>query len=117
MIPGTTPTHRFTLPFDHAEGTEYRIVYAQGEEYKEKILFELTTERVTANKNVVSVKLTREETLLFDCTPVYHDLEMSPLPIKVQIGAQTPGQDILWSKIIETTVDYCLRKDGVVCDG
>lgn len=117
MIRGTTPSHNFTLPFEPPPGSEYRIVYAQGDDHKEKILLELTTERCSVEGSVVAVKLKREETLLFDCTPVYHSGGFSALPVKIQIGVQTPGEDILWSKIITTAVDRCLREDGVVCDG
>ena len=117
MRRGTTPTHTFTLPFDPPNGAEYRIVYAQGEDHKEKTLVELTTNRCTVDGRVISVKLQQAETLRFDCTPVYHSGGYSPLPIKIQLGIQTPGTDILWSEIIVTTVDRCLRKDGVVCDG
>lgn len=117
MRRGTTPTHTFTLPFDPPDGAEYRIVYAQGEDHKEKIILELTTKRITINGRVLTVKLKQEETLNFDCSPVYHNNRHLPLPVKIQIGVQTPGDDILWSEIIETTVERCLRKDGVVCDG
>lgn len=117
MIRGTTPKHNFTLPFDPPEGAEYRIVYAQGEDFKEKTLLEITTERIDVNGRVLSVKLKQAETLLFNCQPVYHSGGYSPLPVKIQVGVQTPGEDILWSYIIITTVERCLRKDGVVCDG
>lgn len=117
MRSGTTPKHTFTLPFDPPADSEYRIVYAQGEDYKENILLELTTERCSVDGRVISVKLEQQETFLFDCTPVYHDGGYSPLPVKIQIGVQTPGADILWSNIITTTVERCLKKDGVVCDG
>lgn len=117
MRRGTTPTHNFTLPFDPPEGTEYRIVYAQGEDFEESILFELTTERCAIDGRNVSVKLKQEETLLFNCHPVYHSGGYKTLPVKIQIGVQTPSRDILWSDIKVTTVERCLKKDGVVCDG
>lgn len=117
MIRGTTPTHNFTLPFDPPDGAEYRIVYAQGEDYKEKILFEITTGRCNVKDRVISVRLAQSETLLFDCTPVWSTGRLAPPPVKIQVGVQTPGKDILWGKIITTTVDRCLRKDGCVCDG
>ena len=117
MRRGTTPTHTFTLPFEPPEGTECRIVYAQGEDFKENILPELTTERCKFEGTKVSVKLKHEETLLFNCQPVYHLAGYKTLPVKIQIGVETPSRDILWSDIIETTVERCLKKDGVVCDG
>ena len=120
MIPrgirrGTTPINRFTMPFDLPEGAEYRIVYAQGEDHAEKILFELTTERCAIEGRRISVKLTQEETLLFDCT--IYEGRRDPLPVKIQIGIEVPGEDVIWSEIMVTTVGRCLRKDGAVCDG
>jgi hypothetical protein len=117
MIRGTTPRHTFTLPFDVPQGSEIRIVYAQGEDNKEVILFELTTGRCTVNGRQIQVKLKQEETLLFNHTPVFNNGKYAPLPVKIQIGVQTPGDDILWSNIVSTTVDRCLREDGRVCDG
>ena len=114
MISGSTPTNTFTLPFDPYEGTKYRIVYAQGENRKEKILFEKTTEDCTVNGRVVSVRLTQEETLLFDCTPHYLYGKCEPYPVKIQIGVESPGGDVLWSNIIETPPERCLKRDGVV---
>lgn len=116
MRRGTTPKNTFTLPFDIPDGAEFRIVYAQGEEHKERILFERTTNRCTIEGRVVSVKLTQEETLLFDCTPVYYNGKHMPLPVWIQIGMEN-GKDVLWSDVIETTVYRCLRKDGRVVDG
>ena len=120
MIPrgirrGTTPVNRFTLPFDPPEQAEYIVVYAQGEDNEEEILFELQTTRCTIEGRRISVKLTQEETLLFDCS--IPKGRRTPLPLKIQIGIEAPGKDILWSDIIVTTVERCLKKDGVVCDG
>lgn len=117
MIRGTTPTHTFTLPFAPPEGSEYRIVYAQGGDYNEKILFEIVTDRLSINDRVLSVKLTQAETLQFECSRVYTNGSYSPFPVKIQVGVETPGGDVLWSDIITTTVERCLRKDGAVCDG
>lgn len=114
MVRGSTPTHTFTLPFAPPQGTEFRIVYAQGEDYKEKNLFEITTERCTIDGKAVRVKLTQEETLLFDCAPVWHNGQYAPLPVKIQIGCKTPGGETLWSNIINTTADRCLKEDGAV---
>lgn len=114
---GTTPKHTFTLPFELPAGAEYRIVYAQGEDNQEIILFELTTERCTVNGNQIQVKLTQQETLLFDYTPVFCNGKYAPRPVKIQIGVETPGDNIMWSDIISTDIERCLRKDGRVCDG
>lgn len=114
---GATPKHTFTLPFDVPASADIRIVYAQGEDNKETILLELTTERCTVNGRQIQVKLKQEETLLFNCTPVFFDGKYAPLPVKIQIGLETPGENIMWSNIYVTDVLRCLRKDGRVCDG
>ena len=114
MIPGTTPTHTFTLPFTPPAGTNYRIVYAQGKEGLEEIVLELTTERCTVEGNSLFVTLTKEETLAFNSTLVWHKGRLMPLPVTIQVGVRTEGGDVMWSDIIETTVERCLRKDGVV---
>ncbi len=114
MIRGTTPTHTFMLPFEPPAGSAIRVVYAQGEDHKEQILFERETSSCSINGSTVVVKLTPEETCLFDCTPRWCDGVLRPYPVKIQVGVRTPANDILWGNIIVTTVERCLRKDGVV---
>ena len=117
MIRGTTPINTFTLPFVPPDGTCFRIVYAQGPDYEEKTLFELTTKRCTVDGSVISVRLKQEETLMFDSSLHYYDGKHAPYPIKIQVGVETPGNDISWGDIIVTTVERCLRRDGAVCLG
>ena len=114
MRQGTTPENSFTLPFQLPDGTEYRVVYAQGEEYNETILFEKTTQDCIIEGNKVKVRLTAEETMLFDCTPRWHKNTLAPIPVWIQIGYTTPGGETNWSDIIETTPERVLKKDGVV---
>ena len=114
MIRGTTPKHTFTLPFEMPNGAEYRIVYAQGEDHKENILFEVETKDCIVSGCAVSVRLTQEQTLLFDATPHWQKGFYTPFPVKIQVGVKTPGGETLWSNIITTTVKRCLRKDGLV---
>lgn len=117
MIRGSTPLHTFTLPFDPPEGAQFRIVYAQGEDFKESILFERDTSTCTVDGRNVSVKLTSEETLLFDANLHFVNGIYQIYPVKVQIGVKTVNEtdeDIIWSNIITTTVDRCLREDGAV---
>lgn len=61
MIPGSTPTHIFTIPFDTELLKGIRIIYSQNDE----ILVIKTTEDCTTNGNVITTKLTQEDTLKF----------------------------------------------------
>lgn len=110
MRRGTTPTHHFTLPFSVPDGSVIRIVYAQNEQ----IIVEKTTEACTVNDTCITVRLTDEETLRFDCSAHYHNGRCEPYPVEIQIGIKTPLGDKLWSEIITETPERCLRKDGVI---
>lgn len=110
MRRGTTPMHTFTLPFEVPEGSSVRVVYAQNEQ----ILVERTTETCTIDKNTITLRLTDEETLRFDCQPHYVDGRYEPHMVEVQIGIKTPSGDKLWSDIMTDTPERILRKDGVI---
>lgn len=116
MIPGTTPHHKFKLSFTPPVGSSFRIVYAQGSPYAERVILELATDRCTVKNNEVSVKLSSEETLRFDQKPHVYGSQYAPYPVKIQIGIETPEGSVLWSNIISTTIDRLLREDGVVDD-
>ena len=110
MRRGTTPTHNFTLPFAAPDGSAVRVVYAQND----RVVLEKTTEACTVSGECVTVRLTDAETLLFDCSEHYHNGRREAYPVEIQIGIKTPLGDKLWSEIITTTVERCLRKDGVI---
>lgn len=110
MRRGTTPTHTFKLPFDVPDGSAVRIVYAQNR----NIILELTTERCEISGNIITVKLTAVETLLFDCDDHNVGGRMEPYPVQIQVGIKTKAGDALWSDIIITMPDPCLREDGVI---
>lgn len=112
MIPGTTPQHNFTLSFKPPEGSKFNVVYAQGEKYKEKVLFELDSERCQLEEQTLMVKLTQEETLKFSQIPVQKQGTLIVPPAWIQIGIKTPTGDILWSDIIQTTVERLLKVNG-----
>ena len=109
MKRGTTPQHTFTMPVEMPQGTEYTIVYAQGEDYKENILFEVKT--TECDGRAVSVRLTQEQTRKFDFTPHWQNGVLEPYPVKIQLGYKTPGNETDWCDIITTTVERCLRED------
>ena len=110
MRRGTTPTHFFGIPFDIPAGSKIRIVYAQNN----KVILERTTETCAIKEGGISVTLTDKETLKFDCKSHYSGREVAPIPIEIQIGIKTPDGCKLWSDIITTDVERCLREDGVI---
>ena len=110
MVRGSTPKHTFNLPFEVPEGACVRIVYAQND----VVIVEKTATDCNISGSEVVTRLTSEETLLFDCTPHFHNGRKEPYPVEIQIGIKTVTGDKIWSNIIETTVDKCLRKDGVI---
>lgn len=62
VIRGTTPTHEFVLPYPKEIIKDLRIIYGQNK----KALFVKTAEECYFGEGVVSVKLTQEETFLFN---------------------------------------------------
>ena len=114
MTPGTTPTNTFTLPITPPSGTKFRVVYAQGEDHNEVFLFDKTTEDCTIEGNKLTVRLEAHETMKIDTTPKWHNGKFELLPVKMQVGMETPAGDIFWSNIIEESPDRLLKKDGVV---
>lgn len=61
MIPGTTPTHTFNLPFETSLVQSVRVFYAVGG----KVILEKNTTDVTLEGSKVVVKLTQDDTLKF----------------------------------------------------
>lgn len=110
MIRGTTPTHTFTIPFDIPEGSKVRVVYTQND----KIIVERTAKECEIDVNTITVTLTSDETLQFDCRKYRCNGELKTLPVEIQVGIETPAGNKLWSNIINTTVGRCLREDGVI---
>lgn len=115
---GSTPVHKFTVPFEVPAGAFLRIVYAQIDPKTDtpRLLFEKTTECCAVTGNAITVKLTAEETLKFDCNPHFHNGRFEPSPVLIQIGLETIDGEKAWSDVIETTAETCLRKDGVIRD-
>lgn len=97
MRRGTTPTHTFTLPFDVDMLKEIRVIYAQGGE----TIFVRTAAECELNGNTVTIKLTQEETLAFECHK----------PVRIQVRALTMGGDALASDILEVVPSACLENE------
>lgn len=97
MIRGTTPTHIFNLPFDTAQIKQIKIIYAQSDD----VIFCKDVKTCQLEQKTVTVKLTQEETLLFDCR----------LPVQIQIRVLTLGGDALATNIILASVEKCLDNE------
>ena len=112
--PGTTPTNTFTLPIVPPTGTKLRIVYAQGEEYKEKVLFEKTGNDIEVDGKTLQVRLKAEETRLIDQSPKWSNGKFEPFDVKMQVGIETTDGTIIWSDVISEPPGRVLKPDGVV---
>ena len=94
---GTTPTHKFAIPFNTNMIRECQIVYQQnGREVLTKYLRDCKLEG-----NAVSVTLSQEETFLFD----------GSAKVDIQIRVVTANDDALASDIIRIRCDRCLSDE------
>ena len=99
MIRGTTPKHTFSLPVDSSVIRALRIIYAQGG--KEVITKELSD--CTLAETEATVKLSQEETLLFDSSQI----------VEIQMRILTTGGDALASRIRRTAVGRLLEDEVI----
>lgn len=97
MIRATTPTHRFTLPFDYTQYVKkILITYSQ----RGAIVLEKNQNDVQVNGNIVSYKLTQEETNLF-----------SNGDVRIQVRVITKYDDALASDICVVHIDNVLNDE------
>lgn len=95
MIIGTTPTHRFNIPFDVANIDEVHILYSQYEEVRiRKVKADCKLYDTT-----IEVKLSQEETLL-----------LNNAPVSVQLRVKC-GETVLSSRIFPLMADKSLEKE------
>ena len=95
MIRATTPTHIFELPFDINEFVDkVLITYKQDE-----IVLEKTLEDCNIEKNILSYKLTQEETNKFN----------NIVFVKIQIRVITKGGESLASDEYSKSVQDVLN--------
>jgi hypothetical protein len=97
MIQGTTPTHQFTVPMDASLIQKVRITYAQ----KDTVLLTKEETDCRIEGNVIELKLSQEETLLFD--------EFSS--VQIQVRVLTTGGDALASDLIRIPCGAILDKE------
>lgn len=97
MIRGTTPTHIFTIPFDTDLIADVRISYAQtdGE------IVVKNKEDATLTGNTISVTLTQEDTLKFDCSK----------KVIAQIKIKTHNGEVMGSDVMCISVERCLNEE------
>lgn len=97
MKRGTTPTHTFTLPFETSLLKTVRVVYSQ----LGRVILTKTGGELSLSGNTVSVKLSQEDTLRFNCSH----------PVEIQIRVKTLTGDVHNSDIERTTVGRCLENE------
>lgn len=96
MIPGTTPTNKFKVPLKKEMVSTVQIVYFQnGNEVLRK-----TTKDCEIEDNVITTRLTQEETLKFK----------NNQQIQIQLRILTPASDALASKPIKVDCDILLDR-------
>lgn len=97
MIRATTPTHRFTLPFDYAQYVKkILITYSQ----RGEIVLEKHENDVQIDGNIVSYKLTQEETKLF-----------SNGDVRIQVRVLTLNNEALASEKYSVHIDNVLNDE------
>lgn len=97
MLIGTTPTHIFGLPFKTDIITKIKVTYAQGG----SVVLEKGNKECVLEGDTVTVKLTQEDTFLFNCNK----------NIEVQMRILTMGGDVLASNIRIIGADKCLDSE------
>ena len=97
MIRATTPTHRFTLPFDYTQYVKkILITYSQ----RGAIVLEKNENDVQIDGNIVSYTLTQEETKLF-----------SNGDVRIQVRVLTNNDDALASETVTVHIDNVLNDE------
>lgn len=96
MRRGTTPTHIFKLPFSTEFVSKVKVAYKQDA----TVVLRKNTEACKLEGDKISITLTREESLLFNC----HD------NVKVQLEVELRNGGTLVSEI------YVLRVAELLCE-
>ena len=97
LIRGTTPTHTFKLPFDTAIVQSAAVLYAQDD----VVVLVKEAKDCAMQGNEISVTLTQEDTLLFDCHA----------KAQIQIRVLTTDGQALASDIRIVRVGKCLSNE------
>ena len=97
MVQGTTPTHRFYLPFSTDTLKEVMVIYAQNNEE----IFHKDTAECTVSENQISLKLTQEETFLFKPS----------VNVQIQVRVLKTDGEAYVSQIMHVSVAKCLNSE------
>ena len=97
MQKGTTPIHTFTLDIDTGTLKKARVIYAQSGKRV------LVKEDGVLSGNTITVKLTQNDTFLFD-----HKKK-----VEIQVRALMHNGDTYNSDIYEETVERCLDTEVI----
>ena len=97
MIRGTTPTHIFDLSIDTEIIDKIRIIYAQDD----VPLFVKERDECKFDNSTVTVKLSQNETLLFNCLK----------DVQIQIRVLTSGGDALSTPVRRVSIEKCLESE------
>lgn len=97
MIQGTTPTHKFTLPFVTDIVQKARIIYAQCE----RVIFTKETPECECDGNTITVKLTQEDTLSLNARR----------DVQIQVKVLTNDGSTFVSAIKTVNIDKCLDRE------
>lgn len=100
MLIGTTPTHTFDLPFKTDVISKIKVTYAQNG----RVILEKRNEECAFNENTVALKLTQEDTFLFDYNK----------NVEIQARILTVGGDAIASKIRTISANKCLDSEVLV---
>lgn len=94
MYKTTTPTHSFTLPFTVSNIDKLMLTYKQGDK-----TLDFDESDVTMNNKTVSIKLTQEQTALFE----------GGKDVLVQMKILTTSDTVLASNMIKLKVNNVLN--------
>lgn len=97
MVQGTTPIHKFTLPFDTVNVEKVRITYAQ----IERVIFAKELPDCECEGNTITVRLTQEDTLSLNARR----------DVQIQVRILTKDGESLVSSIKTVSIDKCLDRE------
>lgn len=95
----TTPHFIFTLPFDTSQIKCFRVYFQQAG----KLVLEKTNEHCLVEGNEIKIRLSQEETAMFDCTRY----------ARVQLHILTITDEAMVSEIYNVFVGECLGNEVV----